>query len=383
MPQSPPAPGHVLVLSAWSSASRAEGGVWCQDCCKERLTWLEPPRTGTVGDISWVPQHSRTTRDAHAVQDSTMALLGTRLLPSPPAACGATEERCAVGTGVAGAIPQPPARGDPLYPPALTLCPAPFPQGFPPSQPVPPGGRESRATDGPRSPRPAESKVGTGLGARRSCAHLSPGAPEPRAPSPSHRQLPGWGLSPCPPCCLPSSLQSVLQQRPGLSPLLLSLTPSSSHASPQGALSGLAVLPSPPLPAFPISGPAVSLQIQASTEAGDSGRPRAGGVLVGSTKSVAEQPPRQHPSALPRSSRAGGRLGEVVVSPASPGDSQHPACPDSVPPPPWTNTGQRVGVGPPAWVLPVPVPAPSCPRVPLPRLLLSKGNITASSGGTP
>lgn len=56
-------------------------------------------------------------------------------------------------------------------------------------------------------------------------------------------------------------------------------------------------------------------------------------------KSVAEQLPCQHPSALPclgrgpRSTRVGGRLGEVVVSPASPGDSQHPACPDSVPPP--------------------------------------------------
>lgn len=50
---------------------------------------------------------------------------------------------------------------------ALTLCPAPFPQGFPPSQP---GGRESRSTDNPLSPRPAQSKVGTGLGARHSRA---------------------------------------------------------------------------------------------------------------------------------------------------------------------------------------------------------------------
>lgn len=61
--------------------------------------------------------------------------------------------------------------------PALTLCPAPFPQGFPPSQP---GGRESRSTDSPLSPRPAQSKVGTGVGARRSRAHLSPGARQSR-----------------------------------------------------------------------------------------------------------------------------------------------------------------------------------------------------------
>lgn len=61
--------------------------------------------------------------------------------------------------------------------PALTLCPAPFPQGFPPSQP---GGRESRSTDSPLSPRPAQSKVGTVVGARRSRAHLSPGARQSR-----------------------------------------------------------------------------------------------------------------------------------------------------------------------------------------------------------
>lgn len=66
----------------------------------------------------------------------------------------------------------PPPRGSLPPPLALTLCPAPFPQGFPPSQP---GGRESRSTDSPLSPRPAQSKVGTGLGARRSRAHLSPG----------------------------------------------------------------------------------------------------------------------------------------------------------------------------------------------------------------
>lgn len=57
--------------------------------------------------------------------------------------------------------------------PVLTLCPAPFPQGFPSSQP---GGRESRSTASPLSPRPAQSKVGTGLGARRSRAHLPAGA---------------------------------------------------------------------------------------------------------------------------------------------------------------------------------------------------------------
>jgi len=70
----------------------------------------------------------------------------------------------------------PPARPCPrgsFSPPlALTLCPAPFPQGFPPSQP---GGRENRSADGPLSSGPAQSKVGTSLGARRSRAHLSPG----------------------------------------------------------------------------------------------------------------------------------------------------------------------------------------------------------------
>lgn len=260
--------------------------------------WLEPPRTGTVGDISWVPRHSRTTRDAHAVQDSTMAL-GTRLLPSPPAACGAIEERCAVGTGVAGAIPQPPARGDPLYPLALTLCPAPFPQGFPPSQPVPPGGRESRATDSPRSPRPAESKVGTGLGARRSCAHVSPGAPEPRAPSPSHRQLPGWGLSPCPPLLPPllSEKRSPAADQPLPPPaltnsLLLARVPAGGTvrvgSPPLASTASFSHLRTRRVPSNP--------SIHRGRGLGTATCRRCFGRVY---KSVAEQPPCQHPSARP------------------------------------------------------------------------------------
>lgn len=142
----------------------------------------------------------------------------------------------------------------------------------------------------------------------------------------------------------------------------------------------------PPLPAFPTSGLAVSLQIRLSTEAGDSGRPCAGGVLVGSAKvslssclaSIHLLCPAWGEGLVPPEWAAGsGRwwcpqllLGTASIQPAL-----------TVSPPPWTNMGQRMGVGPPAWVLPVPVPAPSCPRVPLPRLLLSKGNIPVSSGG--
>lgn len=126
--------------------------------------------------------------------------------------------------------PQP---GGSVPPPALTLCPAPSPQGFPPSQPLQPGGRESRAADGPRSPRPAESKVGTGLGARRRCARL---ALELRAPS-SHRQLLGWGpLAVAPPTASPPLCKVLCGGRPGVSSLLLSLTLSSS--SPRGHCQG-------------------------------------------------------------------------------------------------------------------------------------------------
>lgn len=183
---------------------------------------------------------------------------------------GAT--RGAMGTGCqhhpAAASP-----GVPPPPPVLTVCPAPSPQGFPPSQPLQPGGRESRAADGPRSPRPAESKVGTGLGARRRCARL---APELRAPS-SHRQLVGWGpLAAAPPRCLPSSLQSALR-RPARRLLSPALT-NSFLLVPKGTLSGVAGTPQP------VSRLAASLQIHVPAEAGGSREPRAGGVLVGSTK---------------------------------------------------------------------------------------------------
>lgn len=183
---------------------------------------------------------------------------------------GAT--RGAMGTGCqhhpAAASP-----GVPSPPPVLTVCPAPSPQGFPPSQPLQPGGRESRAADGPRSPRPAESKVGTGLGARRRCARL---APELRAPS-SHRQLLGWGpLAAAPPRCLPSSLQSALR-RPARRLLSPALT-NSFLLVPKGTLSGVAGTPQP------VSRLAASLQIHVPAEAGGSREPRAGGVLVGSTK---------------------------------------------------------------------------------------------------
>lgn len=163
--------------------------------------------------------------------------------------------------------------GGPVPPPGANCVPAPSPQGFPPSQPLQPGGRESRAADGPRSPRPAESKVGTGLGARRRCARL---ALELRAPS-SHRQLLGWGpLAAAPPRCLPSSLQSALR-RPARRLLSPALT-NSFLLVPKGTLSGVAGTPQP------VSRLAVSLQIHVPAEAGGSREPRAGGVLVGSTK---------------------------------------------------------------------------------------------------
>lgn len=105
----------------------------------------------------WRPAQPRASRDPHQHHPG-----GPRLC------CSTSTHHPALG------VPPPaPAPGGPSPPPALTLCPAPFPQGFPPSQP---GGRESRSTDSPLSPRPAQSKVGTGLGARRSRAHLSPGA---------------------------------------------------------------------------------------------------------------------------------------------------------------------------------------------------------------
>lgn len=105
-------------------------------------------------------------------------------------------------------VPHPPLPEGFLPQLALTLCPAPFPQGFSPSQP---GGQESRSTDSPLSPRPAQSKVGTSLGACRSRARLSPGTPEPRAFS-SHRHASSpWVGHPIPWVTLPSS--SLLAQQ--------------------------------------------------------------------------------------------------------------------------------------------------------------------------
>lgn len=137
--------------------------------------------------------------------------------------------------------------GGPVPPPGANCVPAPSPQGFPPSQPLQPGGRESRAADGPRSPRPAESKVGTGLGARRRCARL---APELRAPS-SHRQLVGWGpLAAAPPAASPPLCKVLCGGRPGVSSLLLSLTLSSlsPRGHCQGWLAPLSLSPGLPRP---------------------------------------------------------------------------------------------------------------------------------------
>lgn len=134
-----------------------------QDWCRERLTWLKPPRTATVSDISWVLQHSRTTRDAHAVEDSTIAL-GTRLLLSPPAACRASEEHCAMGTGVARAVPQPPARGDPLQPPGANSLPCSFSPGVS-AEPARPSGRPGKQSRRrPPQPKTGRKQGGNGSG---------------------------------------------------------------------------------------------------------------------------------------------------------------------------------------------------------------------------
>lgn len=157
---------------------------------------------------------------------------------------GAT--RGAMGTGCQH-HPTAASPGVPSPPPGANCVPAPSPQGFPPSQPLQPGGRESRAADGPRSPRPAESKVGTGLGARRRCARL---APELRAPS-SHRQLVGWGpLAAAPPAASPPLCKVLCGGQPGVSSLLLSLTLSSlsPRGHCQGWLAPLSLSPGLPRP---------------------------------------------------------------------------------------------------------------------------------------
>lgn len=226
----------------------------------------------------------------------------------------------------ASTIPQPPARG--FRPPRANSVPCSFSPGLS-AEPAPPAGRPGeQSRRWPPQPETSRKQGGNGSGGPPPLCPPRTGAAGSFFPP----AAPGLGAPRCGPHhCLPSSLQSALR-RPARRLLSSALTNSFLFV-PKGTLSGVAVTPQP------VSRLAVSLQIHLSAEAGGSREPCAGGVLVGPTKMLL---PGQHPSALPCLGRGPRSISGVreVTSPGF-GDSQHPACPDSVSP--WTNMGQCMG----------------------------------------
>lgn len=183
---------------------------------------------------------------------------------------GAT--RGAMGTGCqhhpAAASP-----GVPSPPPGANCVPCSFSPGLS-AEPAPPAGRPGEQSRR-RPPQPETSRKQGGNGS---------GGPPPLCPPRTGAAgsffppaAPGLGAPRrSPPRCLPSSLQSALR-RPARRLLSPALT-NSFLLVPKGTLSGVAGTPQP------VSRLAASLQIHVSAEAGGSREPRAGGVLVGSTK---------------------------------------------------------------------------------------------------
>lgn len=163
--------------------------------------------------------------------------------------------------------------GGPVPPPGANCVPCSFSPGLS-AEPAPPAGRPGEQSRR-RPPQPETSRKQGGNGS---------GGPPPLCPPRTGAAgsffppaAPGLGAPRrSPPRCLPSSLQSALR-RPARRLLSPALT-NSFLLVPKGTLSGVAGTPQP------VSRLAVSLQIHVPAEAGGSREPRAGGVLVGSTK---------------------------------------------------------------------------------------------------